>query len=263
MPEGPEIFFYVMLFKQKFVGKELVDIISYVEKNEIDKKIVGMITDVYCKGKTLWFEIDKKHYIQIHLKITGYYSFEIEKNAKYELIFMNEKKQKESLYINDTRGFLSFKILNEEEHNNIINQYGMSIFDNDFSYEFFCDVIKKNKNKMLCGVLFDQKNISGMGNYILNEIFFLSKVNPELKINVLKDSEIELLYNNILFVSYSSLITLLSDNNLKLDKKTYTNIPKKNTLEIPYNIKIYGRKKLDDGSIVKNKKVCGRKMYYL
>ena len=262
MPEGPEILYYVMLFKKKFVGKELVDIISHVEKNDINK-IVGKITDVECKGKLLWFEVDKKYYIQIHLKITGNYAFELEKYLKYELIFMNNEKKKEILYINDMRGFLSLDILNEEEHLNVINKSGMSIFDNNFSYEYFCDVIRKNKNKMLCGALFDQKNISGMGNYILNEIFFLSKVNSELKINELKDSEIELLYNNILFVAYSSLITLLSDNNLKLDKKIYTNIPKKNILEIPYNIKIYGRKNLDDGTIVKNKKVSGRKMYYI
>ena len=49
---------------------------------------------------------------------------------------------------------------------------------------------------------------------------------------------------------------------IALDKKDYEMMPLKKNLEVPYKMKIYGRKETDKGVKVKTKKVCSRKMYY-
>jgi len=39
-------------------------------------------------------------------------------------------------------------------------------------------------------------------------------------------------------------------------------MPLKKNLEVPYKMKIYGRKETETGIKVKTKTVCSRKMYY-
>jgi len=101
----------------------------------------------------------------------------------------------------------------------------------------------------------------GIGNYIKNESMYLSQLKAKIKTSELSDNQIELLYNNILFVGYSNLIEMLTDSKilkyLEKSKKTY--MPKK--LEIPYEYKIYGREKTIDGQKVYKIKVAGRDTY--
>lgn len=264
MPEGPEILSYVLLFREEFMNKKLENIISYGTSKKInlpDNK--NVITNIDCKGKLLWFELDNENYLQIHLKITGHYLFEEPDNyLRYKFIF-TKNGDEYNLFIEDKRGFVSIKILNKEEHNKEIKKIGVSIFDNKFSFEYFEKLIKKKKNVLLCRFLFDQSNISGIGNYILNEIMYLSNIEAGIKISELSDEEIEDLYKNILFVGYSNLLTYLKRENIQIKKEDYKNMPLKKNLEIPYELKIYGQTKTSDGKKVKNKKVCNRKMYYV
>ena len=260
MPEGPDILSYVYLFRRKFLNARLKDIKTFENNKEVilcNSNCV--VTDINCKGKLLWFELDNINYVHIHLKITGHYSLiKPSKHLKYELIFDNEN----TLYIEDIRGLLSLKIMDTEKHIEEINKLGTSIFDNDFTLDKFKEIINKKKT-MLCSFLFNQKLICGIGNYIINESLYLSKLNFETKINTLSEENIKILYKNLLIVAFSSLMTNLKEYDIALKTNKFSNIPNSKYLIVPYNFKIYSRKELDDGTIIKNKKICGRKMYYI
>ncbi len=57
----------------------------------------------------------------------------------------------------------------------------------------------------------DQKKFSGIGNYILSEIFYRSKLNPFLSCKDLSDEQWRVLYDQIVVVvgTYSFCSTLL------------------------------------------------------
>ena len=142
------------------------------------------------------------------------------------------------------------------------DKLGIDLYSNNLTLEYFKELIYKKKKVILCRFLFDQGNIAGIGNYIINEVLYLSKLIPEMKVSELTNNDIKKLYNNILFVGYSNLLSHLKGDNIKIDKKDYERMPLKKNLEVPYKMKIYGRKETDKGVKVKTKKICSRKMYY-
>jgi formamidopyrimidine-DNA glycosylase len=110
---------------------------------------------------------------------------------------------------------------------------------------------------LLLPTLLKQEYFAGLGNYIKNEAVYLSNIDVYSKTNELTDAEITKLYKNILFVSYSSLITLLTEIGLTNIAKNIQH-PK---LEIPYKYRIYGQTKTSDNKKVYKKKIGGRDTY--
>ena len=165
----------------------------------------------------------------------------------------------------DYRKLAKVVILNKQEHEIIINDLGISIFNPDFTLNNFKAIIKSSKT-ILSSFLMNPHNISGIGNYINNEIFYLTELLPvKIKTNQLTDSQINKLYNNILFVSYSVLMTHLRQHNdlkkvgITLTNPIFANLP--NNIEVPYEYKIYKRKIAKNGETVTEIKVNGRNTY--
>ena len=269
MPEGPEILYWSILLKKKLVFKYKFDtIISYTNKPIIiPKDWNGKILETGCKGKLLWIEIssidkNKKYYMHIHYGITGWLQFEKpETNIKFEFILEDIKtKSKINLYMEDKRRFSKIVIYNENQHLKIISKLGIDIFEKDFTIDNFNTIIK-NKNTMIAPLLLKQEIFCGIGNYIKNEIMYMTELKAKVKTNELNDNQIKELYSNILFVSYSNLVEILKNTKIfkYLDKSKSLYMPKK--LEIPYEYKIYGKEITIDGKKVLKIKVGGRDSY--
>ena len=114
---------------------------------------------------------------------------------------------------------------------------------------------------ILAALLLNQSIFSGIGNYIKNEALYLTHLRVKIKSSDLTDLQISKLYNNILFVAYSSLIEMLRDSKAEkyLNKSKRINEPVK--LEIPYQYKVYAQEKTPDGKEVFKIKVAGRDSY--
>lgn len=267
MPEGPEILYWETLFKKKLVNKYKFEIInSYTDKPIIvPKDFEGIIIGCGCKGKLLWLVLtssnkDKKYYMHIHYGITGWFNFKKpEAYIKFEFVLKDImiNTNKINLYMEDKRRFSKIFIYDEKQHLKNISKLGIDIFDKDFTFINFKNVIK-SKNTLLAPFLLKQEIFCGIGNYIKNEVMYLTKLKAKVKTSEINDKEINELYHNILFVSYSNLIEMLNDAKIYkyLDKTKITNMPKK--LEIPYEYKIYGREFTIDGKKVFKIKVGGR-----
>ncbi len=264
MPEGPELLYFATVFKKKLKDGVVTKIISNTDKPAIvPDDFVGKIISIDSKGKLLWFQVTGKthdYYIHIHYGITGWLTFEKpDKNIKFEFVIKMKDKEKH-LYMEDRRRFSKVKIFKKEEHDKIINELGTDIFTKEFTLDKFSEVIK-SKNMILAALLLNQSIFSGIGNYIKNESMYLTHLRVKIKTSDLTDEQISLLYKNILFVAYSSLIEMLRDSNAEkyLDKSKRINEPKK--LEVPYQYKVYAQEKTSDGKEVFKIKVAGRDSY--
>ena len=90
-------------------------------------------------------------------------------------------------YFCDTRNFGTLNFYNSEERlNNKLNILGIDFFENTDKeiFEYIKTKMNKlrNKDKMLCEVLLNQKIFLGVGNYIRADAIYMSKLDPFLKI---------------------------------------------------------------------------------
>ena len=90
---------------------------------------------------------------------------------------------------NDPRRFGFFQMIkNNFELKKRFSHLGPEPFDKKFNLSFFKKFIAK-KNRKIKDLIIDQKFISGIGNIYANEILFLSKINPNKKIRLLKKDQ--------------------------------------------------------------------------
>ena len=249
MPEGPEILYWQVLLDKKLALKYKFDIInSYTDKPIIvPKDWEGKILGTGCKGKLLWLEVtstnnDKTYYMHIHYGITGWLQFEKpESYIKFEFILKDIKTGgRLNLYMEDKRRFSKIVIYDEKQHLKIITKLGIDIFKKDFTLSNFKTIIN-NKATMVAPLLLKQEIFCGIGNYIKNEVMYMTKLKAKVKTSELTEDQINELYTNILFVSYSNLVEMLKDTKILkyLNKSKSVHMPKK--LEIIYKYRIYGR----------------------
>jgi formamidopyrimidine-DNA glycosylase len=162
--------------------------------------------------------------------------------------------------MNDRRRFSTIKVNTEEQHNKIIAKLGIDIFSAEFTLEKFKKIIQE-KSTILASILMKQEIFCGIGNYIKNEAMHLTNLGIKIKTNQLSATQINKLYENILFVAYSNMLELLNYD--KLNKLLDSNIKKliPARLEIPYNYKIYSREFTNEGQKVFKIKIAGRDSY--
>ena len=69
---------------------------------------------------------------------------------------------------------------------------------NDFSKDYFTKLYEDTKKTVsVKAFLATEQRIPGLGNGVLQDILFLTKINPKTKINTLTDSQIESLFHNV------------------------------------------------------------------
>ena len=128
-------------------------------------------------------------------KTSFYYNLNI--NSKHNHIFFKLNNGLVMVY-NDIRRFGFFKIYNTNSLNEIqfINKLGLEPFNKKLNLKYFKFFIS-NKKKNIKNLLMDQTFICGLGNIYVNEVLFLSKINPTKPCSRLVNNEIKRLILNI------------------------------------------------------------------
>ncbi len=182
-----------------------------IDKKKFNKIVNCKIISVERRSKYILLKLEQSYTILIHLGMTGKL-FIISKNQKrqktsfYYDILSNDNKHDHVIFFfnkqfrliyNDVRKFGFIKIVNSNllKKNNHLKYLGPEPLSNQFNFKFFKGRII-NKNKNLKNILMDQKFISGLGNIYVNEILFLSQLNPRKRSRVLKDYEIRKIIKN-------------------------------------------------------------------
>lgn len=254
MPEGPEILISSAFLKQFVKGKNFTKITSNTKtKRNLPKK--SKVINIYSYGKLIIIQT-KDYFVHVHFGITGWLVRKKPRIYKYILHFGNYK-----FYLQDTRRFSSIKILNEKKHNDELNKLGIDILSENFTLNNFIK-LTQNKKQNICSFLLDQKKLPGLGNYIKNEVLYLSKVSPLRKVSDLSNSEIKKIYNNIRFVSFSNVVDWFNEYEINLPKNIKKLLPKK--LKVPYEYYVYEREYDDkNNKVIFNKTHCGRRTFYV
>ena len=180
-------------------------------KNFCNQLINKKITKISRRSKYLIFHFKKK-ILLVHLGMTGkfiiikkksnkviktsfYYNLNINKKHNHVFFKLNNNL---TLIYNDVRRFGFFKLYDKLEIKKIkfIKKLGVEPFSKKFSVKYFKNFIK-SKKKNIKNLLMDQTFISGLGNIYVNEVLYMSKINPYRLCKSLSDEEIKSLILNI------------------------------------------------------------------
>jgi formamidopyrimidine-DNA glycosylase len=216
--------------------------------------------NVNCKGKMIYFKFKNKYndtfYIKNTLAMTGSWSLKKSKHTHLIMTFQYDNNTPISLYFSDPRNFGTLSIFFDEvkfiEKLNSIGQSWLSdYYPNNvmigkriiqIKLNDFIEVVNKktNFNNNIVKFLMDQSKFSGIGNYLLSEVLYDSKINPFLNIcDIPKDKMIDL-YNSI-----SKIIKASYDLD-GVSLKDYHGLDNQ-VGEYQHNLAIYNRKQTDKG----------------
>jgi|TARA_B110001452_G_scaffold197801_1_gene167749 formamidopyrimidine-DNA glycosylase len=176
-----------------------------IDKKKFQRIINKKITSIKRRSKYLLINLDTDITILVHLGMTGKFfirkninefyktSFYYEmsrKHKKHDHVIFKFNKKTELIY-NDVRKFGFIKIINTNEIlNNVhLKLLGPEPLSEKFDLKYFNNYIH-NKKKTIKDTLMDQKFVSGLGNIYVNEVLYLSKINPKKSVNKLNNKEI-------------------------------------------------------------------------
>ncbi|MEG2322186.1 MAG: DNA-formamidopyrimidine glycosylase [Bacilli bacterium] len=205
MPELPEVETVKETLKRTILNRTIkkVDIFyeGMIEKpscSDFKKKIINQkIIDIKRRGKWLLFELND-YYLLSHLRMEGKYylkqASDIITKHQHVIFYLDDERQ---LRYNDTRKFGRMYLLNKEDTFNQkpLNELGLEPWDNNLNSNYL--LIKlKNKKLPIKTTLLDQSIIVGIGNIYVDEILFLSKINPFTKSNELSLEQLDMIIKN-------------------------------------------------------------------
>jgi formamidopyrimidine-DNA glycosylase len=234
MPEICEVCIMSQFLSHTVLNKNIINIEilggRYLKKdfdgfNEFKQCLPLKITKIDSKGKLMWFELldnnNNVFYLINTFGLSGIWNFAKLNHSNILLkISSDSNNDNLSLYYIDPCSFGTFKFIkNINEFNKKIDSIGFDLLKNNFSDNFYCNNIehfinknKTNGNKKIINVLFDQtKNGigSGLGNYLITEILYKSKLSPYRQMNSLSIDEIIYLAYNI---KYTLKLCYLKNN---------------------------------------------------
>lgn len=244
------------LFKNKTSGIE-----------EFKEQLPLKINKVMSKAKKLFIKLENNWWIIMTYGMTGSISNDKGKHSHITFKMEDHIIGFNEFFYNDPRRIGSFVVTNDSEifeyhatdmAKQIVLGYKYNFFES-IKHEEFAENIKKGGNKSLAKLLMDQRSIcSGIGNYLLSEIFFEARLHPDIKCSDLDDDSIESLYMacyTVIYDSYDNHGVSMSDYiNADGIKGEYGN-----------KLKVYGREgQIIDGKVIKMKKgLHGRNIWYV
>lgn len=226
MPEGPEVTIITdglrKLLKNKYVvDLEINDKSRYYKKmpngynnfiqsiNESNVKI----KDIRNKGKFMYWIFSNGWIIFQTLGMSGGW-FHVSKPhsgivLKYKKFVRDDNINR--LYFADQRHFATIIFCSPETSSKLLEKKLLSIGpdilnDKSFSKDDFIRIARKeiNSKRKLSFFLVNQKQVSGIGNYLRSEILYGSRLNPHRLVGSLTDDELGILYENSVKVINSS-----------------------------------------------------------
>jgi len=226
-----------------------------VNDNDDDKKSAIKSTDVItklsCKGKFIYLTLDDgtkyssdisadfKRSIWITLGMAGRFVSEEElKKIMRKPLASNTEKQRvgprwyleimdvttskrRKIYYRDARNFGTLRFsLSSKELDEKLDSLGPDMLDIDNTTEdtFLSALENSKQDRNICKFLMDQKKISGVGNYILAEGLYRSRIDPFASLNEINVERRKILFRELRHVIVSSY------NSLGVTKPAYVDI---------------------------------------
>lgn len=289
MPEICEIAITVLYLNNYIKNKciENINILNgrYLKNNDLKNEITQLhfplkIKKIQSKGKFIYFTLKQNNgnivYLFNTLGLKGKWVINGDDNKHNNVSF---NLNNDILYFNDFRNFGTLKFVHDKELlNKQLKSLAPDFLQDNFTYNMFKERFNtylsksnkrtNNKSKNIYTVLMDQKLIgSGLGNYLVAEILYRSKINVYCTIDKLynNDSKLNDLFNSILFVvklcyltNNSGYISHLKDFKVRNNYYDFIDIG-----DEKFEFKVYGKSvDMFGNEIVTNELLKGRNAYW-
>ncbi|MDO4903593.1 MAG: DNA-formamidopyrimidine glycosylase [Limosilactobacillus sp.] len=207
MPELPEVETVRRGLIKIAKGKKINNIDVYYGKTitndveEFKQDLIGQtIDDINRRGKYLLFRFSNNLTMISHLRMEGKYfnqqiGDELDKHTHVVFQFTDGSE----LCYNDTRKFGRMTLVKTGDEMNVagLKTIGPEPTEKDFKIDFFKDELKKSRGKIK-PFLLSQQHVAGLGNIYVDEVLWMSKINPEQPANTITDEQAQVLHDNII-----------------------------------------------------------------
>lgn len=258
MPELPEVQVVVNGIIEKFLNKEIAEIIEIRPKTvqyftEVEE--FGKILDIERRGKFILLFTDKKLKIVVHLRMTGKLISEetedyLPPHARAYFVF----KDKTRLIFDDARTFGKIQIYQQNAKIESIEKLGVEPLTDNFNEKYLKNILK-NKKAPIKNLLLNQHLVAGLGNIYVAELLYRAKISPKKKGGKLTSKEIV----KIVKETKSVLQEAIKHNGTTISD--YRSIYNK-TGEFQNFLKVYQKKICECGNEISRIKQAGRSTYY-
>lgn len=279
MPELPEVETIRRDLIKVILQKKITDIkigkpkIVRLHQNKFIKEMTGnQFHNIGRIGKLLYFYLDRKKFLLVHLKMTGQLIYQQKKRVtagghnwppigkslpnKYSHVIFTFADQSQ-LFFNDQRQFGYMEIVNQTKLDKIKNNYGIEPLTNNFIYNDFEKIIKKRQTNIK-NILLNQSLIAGIGNIYADEILHAARIKPEKKANRLSPRKIKDIFEN----SQTIIARAIDYRGTTFNNYRDSNGQKGNYIS---QLQVYGRESEPCprcGHIIVRKKLHGRSAHF-
>ncbi len=246
MPEIAEVARIVHYIRKHLVGKTLSKVIAADDANvygkvgtsgaEFQKALTGKkIVGAGQQGKYFWIVMDKPPHPLMHFGMTGWLKIKSEDTYYYRKkegeededeedwpprfwkfhLATKEEPRVEAAFV-DSRRFARIRLLNckADEIRKItpLKENGPDpVADKDsVTVDWLLELCRRKKIPIKA-LLLDQANISGIGNWVGDEIMYHAKMHPEQYSNTLSEEQITQLHESIHYIC-GTAVDLLADS---------------------------------------------------
>lgn len=220
MPELPEVEVVARTIRSEIEGKKIesVDvfwprIVKYPDDQEEFKLLLQgqVIGPIHRIGKYLIIAIGSDYELVVHFRMTGKFKMlpKEERFDKHLHLYFHFEQEREGLAYIDVRKFGDFFLVPKGAYSPIkgLSQAGIDPLSSEFTYSAFKKVIKDRK-RHIKALLLDQSLITGLGNYICDEVLWFHKgkgVHPKRLASSLTERECKKIYERIMEVIQESI----------------------------------------------------------
>lgn len=215
MPELPEVETLRLQLSQLLPGLIIRDIEILKSKSFVgDKKLLigAKISDVRRFAKLLVIDFTNDRSLAIHLKLSGQLIYRGKRQPQKILVtdpLLKSLPNKHTrviitfensdvLYFNDLRIFGWMKVVQSNQLNNLVDNFGPEPLK-DLTYAQFEKILGSSKKPVKL-VLMDQEKIAGVGNIYANDALFLAGISPKTEAKKISKEKAKLLYDKLLNV---------------------------------------------------------------
>lgn len=246
MPEIAEVARTVHFIRKLLVGKTIAKVVATDDANvygkvgtsaaEFQKHIAGKkVVDAGQQGKYFWIIMSSPPHPVMHFGMSGWLKFKSEHTYYYQpkkgekteewppkfMKFILETEPEggeeavEAAFV-DMRRFARIRLVNcpatEIRNNTPLKENGPDpVIDKDVVTLEWLKEKCRAKKVPIKAMLLDQANISGIGNWVGDEVMYNAKMHPEQYANTLSDDQIKQLHTSIHYIC-STAVDLLADS---------------------------------------------------
>jgi formamidopyrimidine-DNA glycosylase len=243
MPEIAEVARIVHYIRKHLVGKTLAKVVAVDDSSvygkvgtsgaEFQKALTGKkVVDAGQQGKYFWIVMSSPPHPVMHFGMTGWlkikseetYYYKPQKGAEQEEwpprfwkfhLETKEEPKVEAAFV-DSRRFSRVRLVDcpadkLRKTTPLVENGPDPVIDKDLVTEEWLIEKCRSKRVPIKALLLDQANISGIGNWVGDEIMYNAKIHPEQYSNTLSDEQLKQLHKSIHYIC-GTAVELLGDS---------------------------------------------------